>query len=97
MTKKGRGKSKLNEGMRRLGLSNLITRTEQKALERQGQVAYINPAYTSQTCNACGCISKANRKSQTVFKCVDCGHTDNADRNAALNIMDTGLVLRQAA
>jgi putative transposase len=92
MTEKGSGKTKLNESMRRLGLSNLVSRTEQKSLERQGSVIYIDPAYTSQTCNACGSISKQNRKSQAVFKCVSCGHADNADRNAGLNILDTGLL-----
>ena len=30
--------------------------------------------------------AKANRKSQAAFCCVACGHTDNADRNAAINI-----------
>lgn len=49
----------------------------------------ITPAsYTSQTCNVCGYIDKNNRPNQHTFKCKNCGHTDNADFNAAKNIRD---------
>ena len=49
----------------------------------------ITPAsYTSQTCNVCGYIDKLNRPNQHTFKCKNCGHTDNADFNAAKNIRD---------
>ena len=49
----------------------------------------ITPAsYTSQTCNICGYIDKSNRPNQHTFKCKNCGHTDNADFNAAKNIRD---------
>ena len=49
----------------------------------------ITPAsYTSQTCNICGYIDKLNRPNQHTFKCKNCGHTDNADFNAAKNIRD---------
>jgi len=46
----------------------------------------VDPAYTSQTCSACGHCAKANRKSQTHFCCTNCGMTMNADINAAINI-----------
>ena len=49
-------------------------------------LALINPAYTSQQCPKCGHISKDNRKTQETFLCVKCGHTDNADFNASINI-----------
>ena len=49
----------------------------------------ITPAsYTSQACNVCGYIDKSNRPNQHTFKCKNCGHTDNADFNAAKNIRD---------
>ena len=49
----------------------------------------ITPAsYTSQTCNICGYIDRNNRPNQHTFKCKNCGHTDNADFNAAKNIRD---------
>lgn len=49
--------------------------------------------YTSQRCFRCGYTSAENRKSQAVFCCMKCGHTDNADYNAALNIRESGLSL----
>jgi putative transposase len=46
----------------------------------------VDPRNTSRTCSACGHCAKANRKSQAIFCCVNCGMTMNADHNAALNI-----------
>ena len=51
----------------------------------------VDPADTSQTCNACGHIHKASRRTQSDFMCMACGHADNADLNAARNIMASGL------
>ncbi len=50
------------------------------------RVVYINPAYTSQTCSACGHCEKANRTSQSKFLCTSCGYACHADVNAAVNI-----------
>ena len=47
--------------------------------------------HTSQQCNRCGSIDKDNRKTQAQFKCVSCGHSGNADINAALNILASGI------
>lgn len=49
-------------------------------------VAVVDPAYTSQTCSSCGHCEKANRQSRDYFLCLNCGHFDHADVNAALNI-----------
>lgn len=46
----------------------------------------VNPAYSSQTCNACGYVDKRNRRSQSRFVCLWCGHEKHADLNAAPNI-----------
>ena len=62
-----------------------------KAQWRGGRMEEVSAAYTSQTCHACGYIDKANRKTQAKFKCVACGHEDNADVNAAKNILEKGL------
>ncbi len=35
-----------------------------------------------QQCAQCGDTDKKNRKSQSEFLCLKCGHTDNADNNA---------------
>ncbi|MDL1885136.1 IS200/IS605 family element transposase accessory protein TnpB, partial [Anaerolineae bacterium CFX8] len=50
------------------------------------KVEDVDPRYTSQRCFVCGNIDKANRKTQAEFSCTVCGHTANADVNAALNI-----------
>lgn len=55
----------------------------------------INPRYTSQKCNSCGHIAKENRKTQSKFECISCGHQQNADLNAAKNILDEGIVLNR--
>ena len=54
----------------------------------------VNPAYTSQTCSACGHCRRENRKSQAKFLCVSCGMGMNADQNAALNIRARALSKR---
>lgn len=54
-------------------------------------VVLVNPAYTSQRCNVCGYIDKANRKSQGEFICRSCNHHAHADLNAALNIKDRAI------
>lgn len=46
-----------------------------------------NPAYTSQRCSCCGHVDKGNRVSQSLFRCKRCGHTANADVNAAKNVL----------
>ena len=47
----------------------------------------VDPKYTSQTCPSCEHISPENRKTQSQFLCVKCGYSDNADHNAAVNIL----------
>ena len=55
--------------------------------EREGiKVRYVNPAYTSQKCSKCGHIDKANRQTQSRFKCVGCDFELHADHNASINI-----------
>ena len=49
-------------------------------------VSLVQPEYTSKMCGECGCIDDRNRQTQEVFKCVECGHTENADIHSAKNI-----------
>ena len=58
-----------------------------KLEERGGVLISVPAAYTSQTCACCGVVDARSRKSQAVFACVHCGHTDNADVNAAREIL----------
>jgi putative transposase len=59
-----------------------------KCAERCIPVEYVNPAYTSQRCPRCGTIDKRNRKSQALFRCINCGFQDNADHIASVNICE---------
>lgn len=65
---------------------DLQEKIKYKAQEYGIDVIMINPKHTSQRCHHCGYISKDNRKTQEQFKCVNCGHTTNADLNASRNI-----------
>jgi putative transposase len=78
-----RQKAGLNRGILAQGWGRLVQRLEHKA---PGRVEKVNPAYTSQTCSACGHVASENRESQTVFRCVACSYGANADVNAAINI-----------
>ena len=51
------------------------------------ELGFVNPAYTSQKCSECGYTDKLNRENQATFLCKQCGHTMNADLNAAINIL----------
>lgn len=62
-----------------------------KAAERGCRLVWVPAAYTSQTCSECGHVSAENRKTQAVFCCEECGHAENADVNAAKNILARGL------
>lgn len=51
------------------------------------QVTFIQPHYTSQGCK-CGHIERENRKTQEIFKCVNCGKEHPADAHSADMIDD---------
>ena len=58
-----------------------------KAADAGRNFIAVDPKYTSQTCPSCEHISRENRKTQSQFLCVKCGYSDNADHNAAVNIL----------
>ena len=80
----------LNREILRVGWGIIGEQIEYKAGWAGGTVVKINPAYTSQTCAACGNVSADNRKSQSKFDCTECGYSENADVNAARNILAAG-------
>ena len=61
-----------------------------------GFLVAVPPQNTSRTCPCCGYTAKENRQTQTDFKCVECGYTENADLVGALNILERGRVIVQA-
>lgn len=70
--------------------SQLQEFTAYKAAAKGIRVVMVDPAYTSQRCNVCGYVDKGNRD-HARFDCLNCGHSDDADHNAALNIRDRAL------
>jgi putative transposase len=78
-----RAKAGLNRSIHAAGWGRLVRRLEEKAA---GRVERIDPAFTSQSCHACGHRDSRNRESQAVFRCRACGQGDHADVNAAKNI-----------
>jgi IS605 OrfB family transposase len=68
--------------------SSLFLKIAHVASKRGIRMESVEARNTSRTCHKCGHCDKANRKSQTVFVCVRCGHKSNADFNASLNVRD---------
>lgn len=84
-------KSGLN---REIGLSAwgmLTTRTRQKAEASGTAFIEVPAANTSRKCSQCGHTAAGNRRAKR-FKCLACGYADDADFNAAYNILAAGLV-----
>jgi transposase len=63
---------------------------EYKVPWANGVVVAVDPKNTSRKCPVCGHTAKENRLTQADFVCVWCGHIDDADVNAAINILRAG-------
>lgn len=85
-----KAKSGLNKSILDQGWFEFRRQLEYKQSWSGGFVIAVPPQYTSQRCSCCGNVSKGNRTSQSRFECLDCGHTENADINAARNILAAG-------
>jgi putative transposase len=76
----------LNRAILNVGWRQIETMLAYKA----ARLVKAEPAYSSQTCASCGTVDSRSRESQAVFVCTACGHRDNADRNAAVVILNRG-------
>ena len=54
------------------------------------ELVLVDPRFTSQRCSGCGAVSAEHRQSKR-YECVECGMTEDADVNAALNILHKAL------
>ena len=90
----GMSKSNLAKHILDVGWSQLMQFTNYKAEYADRQVLSVKPHYSSQECCVCGHIAKENRKTQSKFECVECGHKQNADINAANVILGRGHALQ---
>ena len=75
-----------------LNISSLKQEIEHIARNYDIAVSTVHSSYTSKMCPICGCIDDGNRLTQEDFRCVECGHEDNADHNAAVNIRNRATV-----
>lgn len=85
-----KGNKALKRRLHTWSFAQLQSFIEYKASFKGVLVEYVNPAYTSQACSCCGHVSKSNRKTQSLFKCVSCSYMLNADLNASKNIKHIG-------
>lgn len=81
-----------NRKVKFLSLSSLKQEVEHIARKYNIAVSTVHASYTSKMCPICGCIEDENRPNQETFECIECGHKDNADFNAAKNIRNRVLV-----
>ena len=86
-TKTGRARRNM---LNQWSFSQLQEFTAYKAARNGIRTVTVNPAYTSQKCNHCEYVDARNRD-RARFDCLRCGHSDNADHNAALNIRDRAI------
>ena len=82
-----RAKAGLNRAILARGWYQARAKATYKAQWKGGEVVAVAPHFTSQTCPVCDCVDEKNRATQARFECVRCGHKNNADFNAAENIL----------
>ena len=92
-----RRKAGLNRSIHDAGWGQLVSMLIYKAESAGRTVVSVNPNYTSQTCAECHYVDSRNRVSQKEFHCLECGHCDHADVNAARNILWVGRALQVSA
>jgi len=64
-----------------------LTRLEMACETNRISFRQVTPYYTSQICPSCSHTDRGNRSGE-IFQCQKCGYTDNADINAARNILN---------
>lgn len=82
-----KSKAGLNRSMLDVSMAEFRRQIEYKALWKGGTINAVRPHHTSQICSSCGFTHQSNRENQATFRCRQCGHTENADTNAARNIL----------
>lgn len=85
-----RAKSGLNRSILAQGWAETRRQLTYKCEASRTELRAVAPARTSQRCSRCGIVDPASRRSQSVYLCTTCGHGENADANAAKNILALG-------
>jgi putative transposase len=84
----------LNRAIAEQGWGQFLSMLAYKAEEAGGRVIRVDPRGSSQTCSECGERDRRNRR-DAVFRCLACGHTDDADINAAKVLLARALAENQ--
>ena len=85
-----KAKSGLNKSILDQGWFEFKRQLDYKLAWKGGMLAEVDYRHTSQTCSCCSHTAKENRPTQAEFECRSCGHRENADVNAARNILTVG-------
>jgi len=85
-----RQKSGLNRSILDAAWGEFRRQLEYKLDWAGGILIAVDPRNTSRKCPVCGHTAKENRRTQSDFVCVACGFADDADVNAAVNILRAG-------
>ena len=59
------------------------------------ELVLVDPKFTSQKCSVCGAVCAEHRRGKR-YNCAECGMTEDADINAARNILHRALAGRRA-
>lgn len=86
----GMVRSNLGKSLNDVAIGMFYNMLRYKAENADKKLAEVPAHFTSQTCYECGHCEKNNRKTQSSFVCIKCSHSNNADINAAKNILRLG-------
>jgi putative transposase len=84
-----RAKAGLNRAMLAQGWGELRRQLAYKCERAGGVLVEVPAAYTSQRCSRCQAVDARSRRDR-MFRCTACGHADDADVNAACNVLAAG-------
>jgi len=87
---KGKIRKSFNNKLQRWSYPKVLEKLSMICEEAGIMFTRVNPAYTSQTCSACGFVDKKSRNGES-FLCTSCGMSLDADFNASLNILHGGV------
>lgn len=96
LEKKGKNvkaKSGLNREILFQGWGIFANQLKYKSEWNGGHLELVNPKHTSTRCSVCLYNDKKSRKKKH-FECLNCGHTEDADKNASKNIDRVGRTQR---
>jgi putative transposase len=89
-----RAKSGLNKSILDQGWFEFRRQLDYKLAWSGGLLITVPPQNTSRTCPCCGYVSADNRRTQTRFRCMECGFEEHADVVGAINILSRGMQIR---